>query len=163
MPRSTPDPARLLPGSPTGLSPSLAGLPMPFRSIRQSSAAVHTPPCKQDGLGSSRFARRYSGNHLKHLCFCFLFLRLLRCFSSPGSPHAPIKVSLLQYMVRKVSLRGFPHSDICGSMCMCHSPQLFAAYHVFHRLSVPRHPPCALLRLTLFSSLPLSVASGMLL
>ena len=32
------------------------------------------------GLGSSRFARRYWGNH-----FCLLFLRLLRCFSSPGS------------------------------------------------------------------------------
>ena len=43
---------------------------------------------------------------------------------------------------------GFPHSDICGSMCICHSPQLFAAYHVFHRLSVPRHPPCALFSLT---------------
>ena len=43
---------------------------------------------------------------------------------------------------------GFPHSDICGSMDICSSPQLFAAYHVFHRLSVPRHPPCALLRLT---------------
>ena len=39
---------------------------------------------------------------------------------------------------------GFPHSDICGSMCICHSPQLFAAYHVFHRLLVPRHSPCAL-------------------
>ena len=43
---------------------------------------------------------------------------------------------------------GFPHSDICGSMCICHSPQLFAAYHVFLRLLVPRHPPCALLRFT---------------
>ena len=32
-------------------------------------------------LGSSPFARRYSGNHC-----CFLFLRVLRCFSSPGSP-----------------------------------------------------------------------------
>ena len=32
------------------------------------------------GLGSFPFARRYSGNH-----GCFLFLRLLRCFSSPGS------------------------------------------------------------------------------
>ena len=28
---------------------------------------------------------------------------------------------------------------------MCHSPQLFAAYHVFRRLLVPRHPPCALI------------------
>ena len=42
----------------------------------------------------------------------------------------------------------FPHSDICGSMDICSSPQLFAAYHVFHRLLVPRHPPCALYSLT---------------
>ena len=33
------------------------------------------------GLGSSDFARHYFRNH-----FCFLFLRVLRCFSSPGSP-----------------------------------------------------------------------------
>ena len=39
---------------------------------------------------------------------------------------------------------GFPHSDISGSMDICSSPKLFAAYHVLHRLSVPRHPPCAL-------------------
>ena len=43
---------------------------------------------------------------------------------------------------------GFPHSEICGSMGICPSPQLIAAYHVFHRLLVPRHPPCALLCLT---------------
>ena len=43
---------------------------------------------------------------------------------------------------------GFPHSDICGSVDICSSPQLFAAYHVFLRLLVPRHPPCALSCLT---------------
>ena len=43
---------------------------------------------------------------------------------------------------------GFPHSDISGSMDICSSPKLFAAYHVFHRLLVPRHPPCALFSLT---------------
>ena len=43
---------------------------------------------------------------------------------------------------------GFPHSDISGSMDICSSPKLFAAYHVFHRLPVPRHSPCALVRLT---------------
>ena len=43
---------------------------------------------------------------------------------------------------------GFPHSDIRGSMLMCSSPRLFAAYRVFHRLPVPGHPPCALLCLT---------------
>ena len=42
----------------------------------------------------------------------------------------------------------FPHSDICGSKIICISPQLFAAYHVFRRLLVPRHPPCALFCLT---------------
>ena len=40
-----------------------------------------TPPCSHGGLGSSAFARRYLRNR-----FFFLFLRLLRCFSSPGSP-----------------------------------------------------------------------------
>ena len=44
---------------------------------------------------------------------------------------------------------GFPHSDICGSMDMCSSPQLFAAYHVLLRLPVPRHPPDALVNLTI--------------
>ena len=39
---------------------------------------------------------------------------------------------------------GFPHSDISGSLLICSSPKLFAAYHVFLRLLVPRHPPCAL-------------------
>ena len=47
---------------------------------------------------------------------------------------------------------GFPHSDISGSMDICSSPKLFAAYHVFHRLLVPRHPPCALVRLTIRST-----------
>ena len=48
---------------------------------------------------------------------------------------------------------GFPHSDISGSKDICSSPKLFAAYHVFHRLLVPRHPPYALSSMTnLFSS-----------
>ena len=42
----------------------------------------------------------------------------------------------------------FPHSEISGSMLVCSSPKLIAAYHVFHRLPVPRHSPCALVRLT---------------
>ena len=46
----------------------------------------------------------------------------------------------------------FPHSDICGSLVICTFPQLFAAYHVFHRLLVPRHPPYALISITNFVS-----------
>ena len=29
---------------------------------------------------------------------------------------------------------GFSHSDTCGSMVICTYPQIFAAYHVLHRL-----------------------------
>ena len=47
------------------------------RSLPQSHYVI--------GLGFSDFARHYFRNH-----YCFLFLRVLRCFSSPGSPHAPI-------------------------------------------------------------------------
>ena len=44
--------------------------------------AVLQPPYSRNykDLGCSPFARHYSGNH-----YCFLFLRVLRCFSSPGS------------------------------------------------------------------------------
>ena len=45
---------------------------------------------------------------------------------------------------------GFPHSDIHGSKIICISPWLFAAYHVFLRLLVPRHSPYALSSLTFF-------------
>ena len=51
-------------------------------------------------------------------------------------------------MLTEVCSAGFPHSDISGSLDICSSPKLFAAYHVFHRLLVPRHPPCALSSIT---------------
>ena len=54
----------------------------PDSSTSESSHLLRsiTPECTHSGLGSFHFARRYFGNR----CF-FLFLRLLRCFSSPGS------------------------------------------------------------------------------
>src|SRR5271168_945693 len=54
----------------------------------------------------------------------------------------------IHYAVRRVHLRGFPHSEISGSMPACGSPGLIAACHVLHRLLLPRHPPCALSSLT---------------
>ena len=47
---------------------------------------------------------------------------------------------------RTISLQliRFPHSEICGSIHICWSPQLIAAYHVLLRLWEPRHPPCTL-------------------
>ena len=113
----------------------------PIQSAHLSQSI--TPACTHAGLGSSGFARRYSRNR----CF-FLFLRLLRCFSSPGSLCTPIQLAPVQCTVTEGCSAGFPHSDISGSMDICSSPKLFAAYHVFHRLLVPRHPPCALYSLT---------------
>ncbi len=85
MSRGTLDPAALLMTSPTGLSPSPAGLSSAIRLSFAAACAVRTPERSRSGLGSSDFARRYSRNR----CF-FLFLRLLRCFSSPGSPPYPM-------------------------------------------------------------------------
>ena len=47
---------------------------------------------------------------------------------------------------------GFPHSDIHGSKDICSSPWLFAACRVLLRLLMPRHSPCALISLTLWSA-----------
>ena len=59
-------------------------------------------------------------------------------------PPAPFHTLWIGVWILEVCSSGFPHSDISGSMDICSSPKLFAAYHVLHRLSVPRHPPCAL-------------------
>ena len=50
---------------------------LPDLAVLQPRSRLDAP-----GLGFSAFARRYSRNHC-----CFLLLRVLRCFSSPGSPH----------------------------------------------------------------------------
>jgi hypothetical protein len=47
---------------------------------------------------------------------------------------------------------GFPHSDIRGSTIARISPRLFAACHVLHRLLAPRHPPNALLSLSIHTT-----------
>ena len=73
-------------------------------------------------------------------------------FSSSG--YLDVSVHRVPFLTLCVGVRmtgvlpaGFPHSDIPGLTVICTSPRLFAAYHVFLRLLVPRHPPCALIRL----------------
>ena len=51
-------------------------------------------------------------------------------------------------MIHGVHPCEFPHSEISGSLAMCAYPKLIAAYHVLHRLLMPRHSPCALCSLT---------------
>ena len=63
---------------------TLYGLPFQVIPVQFAYNPVVLQPqyCRNNiGLGSSAFARHYLRNH-----YCFLFLRLLRCFSSAGSP-----------------------------------------------------------------------------
>ena len=63
-------------------------------------------------------------------------------------PPVPFHTLWIGVWMAEVFSAGFPHSDISGSKDICSSPKLFAAYHVFHRLLVPRHPPYALSSMT---------------
>ena len=72
---------------------------------------------------------------------CFLFLRVLRCFTSPGSLPAamdsPQDAAVLP-------AAGFPIRTSTDRSLVGGSPWLFAATHDLHRLLEPRHPPHAL-------------------
>ena len=84
---------------------------------------------------------------------CFLFLQVLRWFSSLSVPSAPYEFRCGWRVVERV---GLPHSAIRGSRDVCSSPRLLAAYHGLLRTVAPRHPPWTLSRLTIFSLAPLS-------
>ena len=93
------------------------------------------------GLASSAFARHY----LRNLCW-FLFLALLRCFSSGGSPHIPMDSVYDSQTLLWLDCSIRKSADIAPTYG---SPQLIAVSHVLLRLSVPRHSPCALCSLTI--------------
>ena len=68
----------------------------------------------------------------------FLFLWVLRCFSSPGSLLPIYRFNQEMPLVRNGR---FPYSDIPGSTLVHSSPRLIAVSHVLHRHLTPRHPP----------------------
>ena len=152
MSRGTPDtalPARL---SCTGLSPSPAGFP------KAVLLPLPDPLCSPNpGTHAYRFGLFRVRSPLlteSHVVF-----------SSSGYldvsvPRVPLHKLWIHLWMAEVCSAGFPHSEISGSMDMCSSPKLFAAYHVFHRLPVPRHPPCALLCLTFSSNHASHVPDG---
>ena len=72
------------------------------------------------------------------------------CYLDVSVHSVPFRMLLIYIRIHEPFSCGFPHSDILGSMDICSSPRLFAAYHVLRRLPVPRHSPCALFRLTYF-------------
>ena len=140
MSRGTLDTAMSFMISRTGLSPSLAGFPKTVLLSLMNHFCGPNP-----GVLALRFGLFRVRSPLlteSHVVF-----------SSSGYldvsvPRVPLHTLWIGVWILEVCSSGFPHSDIRGSMDICSSPRLFAAYHVFLRLSVPRHPPCALLRLT---------------
>ena len=140
MSRPTLDTAMSVRLSLTGLSPSLAGFPKTvllgsLNQFRGPNPRMHAP-----WFGLFRFrSPLLSESHV--------------VFSSSG--YLDVSVHRVPFLKLCIGLRilevcssGFPHSEISGSKDICSSPKLFAAYHVFHRLLVPRHPPYALFIMT---------------
>ena len=151
MSRPTLDPARRLGISDTRLSLSPAGLPSPFSYL--TSATTQSEP-------------RDARITVWALSISLAATLEIDKFSFSSSPYLDVSVQAVPLhtlwigvWMHEVCSCGFPHSDICGSVDICSSPQLFAAYHVFLRLLVPRHPPCALFCLT--SSFTISIAFEM--
>ena len=136
MSRPTLDTAMSTHLSLTGLSPSLAGFPKTVLLNLLNQLCGPNPGMHASRFGLFRFrSPLLTESHV--------------VFSSSGyldvSVHrVPFHSLWIGLWILEVFSSRFPHSDISGSMDICSSPKLFAAYHVLHRLSVPRHPPCAL-------------------
>ncbi len=71
----------------------------------------------------------------------YLLLRVLRCFTSPRSPHHPIHSD----DGNQTQLwPGFPIRTPSDHSSFANSPRPIAGYNVLLRLPTPRHPPSAL-------------------
>ena len=119
----------------TGLSPSAGARSIAFRCAYMDPWAVlqprHAPKRRRFGLVPVR-------SPLLGESFLLSFPAGTKMFQFPAFASA-------HRADVGIAPDGLPHSDICGSRCICHSPQLFAACHVLLRLREPRHPPCALM------------------
>ena len=140
MSRGTLDTAMLLIVSCTGLSPSVAGFPKTVPLQFEDQLCSPNPRMHASWFGLFRFrSPLLTESHV--------------VFSSSGyldvSVHrVPLHTLCIGVWIPEGYSGRFPHSDISGSKDICSSPKLFAAYHVLHRLLVPRHPPCALYSIT---------------
>ena len=96
--------------------------------------ATPASPCGSSGLGSSDFARHYFRNH-----GCFLFLRVLRWFTSPGSLRHPMDSDDGNRCSHRL---GFPirkspdHSLLAASRSLS---QLIASFIAYLRQGIHTH------------------------
>ena len=120
--------------------PLRSAFPKQFSYLLTIRFAVLNP----DGLGPSVWPLSFSLAATKEIDFSFSSCRYL----DVSVHNVPFHTLWIHVWILEVCSSRFPHSEISGSMAVCASPKLFAAYHVFHRLPVPRHSPCALSCLT---------------
>ena len=118
--QSVPLPARFVTPRRDG-SPGQAVPQPPSRNARRLSHVT--------GLASSAFAHHYSRNR-----YCFLFLRVLRCFTSPR--YHPLPYAFRQGRHPTTGAR-FPHSETPGSQSGCRLPG------AYRRLQRPSSAPGA--------------------
>ena len=129
---------------------TLSGLLSQYRSVTLSITycSLLTLQCTHRSLGS--FPSLAATQEIDVSFFSSGYLDV----SVPGFPS--IRYGLAYGYLRFTQV-GFPFRNL-GSKDICSSPKLIAAYHVFHRLLVPRHPPYALTCLTktriVFSYIP---------
>ena len=108
----------------TGLSPTMACLSRQFRFLSDGHWPGPRSLATTNGVSVDVLSSGYLDVSVRRVCFPCLY----------------IQQGMTQWA-------GLPHSEIHGSKPAHGSPWLIAVCHVFHRLSVPRHPPDALLRL----------------
>ena len=113
--------------------------PVLFCSSLRSLPLSTTPRSLLLGLGSFPFARRYLGNR----CF-FLFLPVLRCFSSRSSPRMTMDSSYGDWALPQP---GFPIQTSTDQSLLA-APRGFSQLATsFFGVWCHWHPPCALVRL----------------
>ena len=140
MSRPTLDTAMSTRLSLTGLSPSLVSFPKTVLLNLLNQFRGPNPSMHAHWFGLFRFrSPLLTESHVVFSSSGYLDVSVLR---------VPLLTLCIGVRIPEDCSGGFPHSEICGSMDICSLPQLIAAYHVFRRLSVPRHPPYALYSLT---------------
>ena len=123
---------------------TFCGVAFQATSISTSGPVMQAlqPRCRRNdtGLGCSPFARHYLGNH-----YCFLFLWVLRCFSSPGVLYIPMYSVYSDWSsTSRVSPFGNPRIKTCL--------QFPVAYRSLSRPSSPVHAKASSIRHKLLKS-----------
>ena len=125
-----------------------AFLRVPLCITSRAAGGPTTPGVARDnpGLGYCAFARHYLRNR-----FYFLFLWVLRCFSSPRSPRsiAPVPESLPA---------GFPIRTSAGHRAFAPHRGFSQLITSFFASESHRHPPCALVHFLCSFARPITAA-----